>query len=66
MKLDRDNVLDKVIRQDNTNRSRVRYTITYDPKLPNISSILTKNWKVMVESDQRLSKAFPTPPQWSV
>ena len=41
---------------------RVRYTITFNPKLPFLPTILKKNWQVMVDSDQRLQKAFPAPP----
>ena len=39
--LDRDQALEKVDRQD-LNKDRVRYTITYDPKLPLIPPILNK------------------------
>ena len=59
--LDREMSLEKVEREE-TNQGRVRYTITYDPKLPALAPILTKNWRVMVQSDQRLYKAFPAPP----
>ena len=54
--------LDKVAREEQKNEGRVRYTITYDSKLPHLPHILGKNWRVMVESDQRLRKAFPAPP----
>ena len=61
MGLDREASLEKVERE-NVNQGRVRYTITYDPQLPKIPAILHKNWKVMVNSDQRLKKAFEKPP----
>ena len=40
--------------------------IPYDPRLPNISSILHRFWKVMV-SNPRLKRIFPNPPMvcWS-
>ena len=61
MGLDRELSLEKVERE-NKNEGRVRYNITYDPLLPAIPPILRKNWKVMVDEDQRLLKAFPKPP----
>ena len=60
MKLDRDQTLKKVQREEK-NKGRVRYTITYDPKLPHLPAILSRNWKEMVETDPRLLKAFPKP-----
>ena len=60
--LDRVKSLDKVAREEQKNEGRVRYTITYDSKLPHLPHILGKNWRVMVESDQRLRKAFLAPP----
>ena len=62
MGLDRDASLEKVQREDQKNGGRVRYTITYDSKLPHLPQILSKNWRVMVQTDQRLKKAFPAPP----
>ena len=61
MGLDRERSLEKVERE-NKNEGRVRYNITFDPKLPKLPPILRKNWKVMVDEDQRLLKAFPKPP----
>ena len=60
--LDRDRALEKVTREEK-NKGRVRYTITYDSKLPPLPHILNKNWKVMIQTDQRLKKAFHAP-QW--
>ena len=62
MGLDREKALEKVQREENRNEGRVRYTIVYDSKLPHLPHILGKNWRVMVESDQRLKKAFHAPP----
>ena len=62
LNLDRDEALKKVERVDNANSDRVIYTITFNPKLPFLPSILKKNWQVMVYSDQRLQRAFPGPP----
>ena len=62
MGLDRETALEKVLREENKNKGRVRYIVTYDPKLPLLPPILSKNWREMVESDQRLKKAFPAPP----
>ena len=61
MGLDREETLKKVVREDK-NAGRVRYTITYDPKLPHLPAILGRTWRVMVETDPRLTKAFPKPP----
>ena len=57
--LDREEALKKVERADSANSERVRYTITFNPKLPFLSSILKKNLQVMLDSDQRLKRAFP-------
>ena len=62
LKLDRDKALEKVTKKDDKNRGRVRYTVVYDSKLPQLPKILERNWRVMVESDRRLTKAFPAPP----
>ena len=59
--LARDDMLDKVQRADK-NMNRVRAVFRYDRRLPNISDILIKNWKTMVEDDRRLKDVFPEPP----
>ena len=66
VKMDREETIEKVIREHNKNKGRVRYTITYDPKLPHLPAILSKNWNVLVDSDRRLNKAFPAPPMASL
>ena len=62
LQLDREKALDKVIRKEEKNLGRVRYTIVYDAKLPELPKILQRNWKVMIRSDRRLEQAFPAPP----
>ena len=59
--LARDDMLYKVERADK-NSNRVRAVFRYDRRLPNISAILIKNWKTMVEDDRRLKDVFPEPP----
>ena len=61
LSLDREEAINKVSREDRVSQ-RVRYTTIYDPKMPDLPPILIKNWKVMVDTDQRLRKAFPAPP----
>ena len=53
-------VLDKV--QRDKPEPRVPYVVTFDPRLPAIPAILQKNWKVMLERDQRLNPVFRQPP----
>ena len=59
--LARDDILDRVERDDKS-MNRVRAVFKYDRRLPNISAILFKNWKTMVEDDRRLKEVFPEPP----
>ena len=61
MGLNRGQALEKVVTQDK-NQGRVRYNITYDPRLPHLPAILGRTWRVMVDTDPRLKKAFPSPP----
>ena len=61
LELDRDESLKKVARENKT-EIWVRYTITFDPKPAPLPSILVKNWKVMLDLDQRLKHLFPAPP----
>ena len=55
--LDRNELLDKVVREKN--EERIRYITTYDPRMPAIPAILTKSWKIMVERDPRLPQTYP-------
>ena len=59
--MDRSETLKKVVKERGE-ENRVKFVIEYDPRLPRISEILKQQWKVMVESDQRLLEAFPKPP----
>ena len=59
--LDRDTILRKVDRDD-TNVERVKAVFKFDKRLPNLSSIFTKNWRTMLKDDQRLTAVFPDPP----
>ena len=45
-------------------KSNVRpvYVITYDPRLPNIQSIVNKHWRSMKTVDPYLATVFPEPP----
>ena len=54
-------ILDKVVRKDK-NSTRVRAVFQYDRRLPDISTILRKNWRTMTTDDTRLLKVFPEPP----
>ena len=52
----------KRVDKDNKNSGRVRAIFRFDRKLPSISRIMRRNWKMMVGDDVRLLKAFPEPP----
>ena len=60
--LDRDAMLEKVVREDQGTQERVRAVFRFDRRLPNLSAIFRKNWQTMVEDDKRLLKVFPKPP----
>ena len=53
MNLDRDTALEKVQRV-NKNTGRVRY----DSRLPHLPNILSRNWRVMIETYNQLKKAY--------
>ena len=59
--LDRKQLLQKVVR--GLGEDRVRFIVTYDPRLPAIPGILSQNLKTMVERDPRLLPVFLKPPQ---
>ena len=54
----RDQALTKVIREKN---NRVMFAVTFNPKLPSISKIITKHWRTMTR-DKKLSNTFKQPP----
>ena len=60
MEMDRAQTLDKV--QRDQPEPRVPYVVTFDPRLPAIPAVLQRNWKVMLERDQRLKPVFGQPP----
>ena len=62
--LSRENILQRVVRDDNTN-DQVRAMFRFDKRLPNLTSIFKKNWRTMTADDQRLLEVFPAPP-WYV
>ena len=53
-----DQALTKVIREKN---NRVMFAVTFNPKLPSISKIITKHWRTMTR-DKKLSNTFKQPP----
>ena len=59
--LERSEALKKVVRQRGDVK-RPKFIIPYDPRLPNLSQILKKNWQVMLQEDQRLRPVFDRPP----
>ena len=59
--LDRNQLLKKVVR--GPGEDRVRYIVTYDPRLPAIPAILSQSWHTMVRRDPRLLRIFQKPPQ---
>ena len=50
--LRREDILKKVV-QTEKNKNLVRAVFRYDMRLPDVSSILRKNWKIMVSDDIR-------------
>jgi hypothetical protein len=56
--LDRAEILKKVTK---TKKDRVVLAITYHPKIPSVSSILSKHWRTL-SKDQRAKEIFPLPP----
>ena len=38
------------------------FAVTYDPRLPSISSLQAKHWRSMVGRNQHLKEVFPSPP----
>ncbi len=56
--LDRTEVLKKVTK---TKKDRVVLAVTYHPKLPSVSSIISKHWRTL-SKDQKAKEIFPLPP----
>ena len=59
VKIPRDNTLEKVAK--NCKKKEV-FALTFHKKLPSISNIIQKHWRVMTEDDTRLKKCFDKPP----
>ena len=62
--LDRSKILHRVVRENST-CDRVKAVFRYDKRLPCLSAIFTKHWRVMVADDKRLVQVFPKPPMIS-
>jgi hypothetical protein len=45
---------------------RVRYVVTFDPRLLPIPLVLGKTWRTMCDRDRRVKTVFPKPPQASM
>jgi peptide-methionine (R)-S-oxide reductase len=56
--LDRAEILKKVTK---TKKDRVVLAVTYHPKLPSVSSIISKHYKTL-SKDQKAKETFPLPP----
>ena len=45
-----------------TDNQRPKFVVSYDPRLPSISSITQRHWRSMVSQDPYLKSVFPSPP----
>ena len=52
----------KRVKKDTQNEKRPVYAVTYDPRLPSISSLQAKHWRAMTSRNKYLSEVFPNPP----
>ena len=59
-KVPRKAALKKVVKKTQTKRPV--FAVTYDPRLPSITSLQTKHWRSMVSRDKYLGEVFPSPP----
>ena len=55
----REEALKKVVHSKTTDRAV--FVVTYDPRLPDLASIVKKHWRVMVQ-DSYLAEVYPKPP----
>ena len=46
----------------NKKSERPVFPVVYDPRLPQVTSILTKHWRSMVSRNKHLEEVFPSPP----
>ena len=58
--LNREDALRKVCRERRP-EDRVRFIIRYDPRLPDLSGILTRQWEILVE-DEEMKQVFKAKP----
>jgi hypothetical protein len=54
------NALKKVVKPNQTQRPV--FALTYDPRLPSITSLQAKHWRSMASRDKYLAEVFPSPP----
>ena len=52
----------KKVKTLNTKKKRPVFVITFDPRLPSVSSIQAKHWRSMVKRNKYLAEVFPSPP----
>ena len=50
------------ITKDSTEPRRPVLVVTYDPRLPGITSMVNKHWRSMCREDPYLKEVFPKPP----
>ena len=51
----------KVVREDSSKRRPV-FVISWDPRLPSLSTMTQKHWRSMTNQDQLMKEVFPEPP----
>ena len=59
----RSEALKRVVKKQETDRKV--FSVLYDPRLPKLSSIVTKHWRVMVNNDSRCREVYKKPPMVS-
>ena len=51
----------KVVRENNTKRRPI-FVISWDPRLPSLSTMTMKHWRSMTSQDPTMQEVFPEPP----
>ena len=51
----------KVVREDSSKRRPV-FVVSWDPRLPSVSTMTQKHWRSMTNQDQLMKEVFPEPP----
>ena len=59
-KVPREAALQKVNRTKEIKRPV--FPVTYDPRLPSVTTLISKHWRSMVSRDKHLKEVFPSPP----